>query len=97
MTRKELQSQHGDKVTDLLALPIFHTVLDVAREDCPFLEDKSPDPTSIVRNEGKIQGWNACLRFMKTIGRVEQAPEKPVTLPRYQDPEKIKSEQNRKQ
>lgn len=97
MTRKELQSQFGDKVTEMMALPAFHIALDVAREECPFLEDKSPDPTSIVRNEGKIQGWNACLRFLKTIGKVEQGPEKPATLPRYQDPDKIKSDLNRKQ
>lgn len=97
MNRREYQSKYSDKHAELMANPAFHILSDVAREDCPFLEDKSPDPTSIVRNEGKIQGWNACLKFLKSAGHVEPEKEKPVTLPRYADPDKIKSEQNRKQ
>lgn len=96
MNRKELQAKASDKVAELLANNTFHDVIETAREECPFLEDKAPDPTSIIRNEGKIQGWNACLRFLKTIGKVETPPEKPAPVLRYADPDKAKSDQNRK-
>lgn len=95
MTKKELNARSGDKVAELLSNPTFHALLETAREECPFLEDKSPDPTGIIRNEGKIQGWNACLRYLKTIGKVEAAPEKPAPKPLYPDPEKIQSDKNK--
>lgn len=96
MTKRELQQQFGDKLAELLAMPSFHILLDVAREDCPYYGKSSENPTVIVSNEGRLQGWNECLRFLKTIGKQDAAPEKPVTLPRYADPSKVKSDQNRK-
>jgi len=96
MTKKEFQQKFGDKAAELLANPTYHIALDVAREDCPHLDDKSIDATSIIRNEGKIQGWNGCLKFLKSLAKSEPEPPKPVEAPRYQDPDSRKSDQNKK-
>lgn len=95
MTKRELNALHGQKVAEIVSNPVHSAMLDVAREECPFLEDKSPDPTGIIRNEGKIQGWNAALRYLKAIGKVETPAEKPAPLPRYPDPDKVRSDQNK--
>lgn len=96
MTRKELMASHGPKVIEIVGSPDFRAMLDCAREECNYHDSTANDATAIIRNEGKMQGWNACLRFLKTIHKQEAAAPaaKPSAL--YQDPDPRKSEQNKK-
>lgn len=94
MNKREFQQKYAVEAGALLHNPHFQIALDVAREDCPYLEEKAIDPTSIIRNEGKIQGWNACLKFLKTIAKSEIEPSAPKPTPLYGDPDKRKTDQN---
>lgn len=95
MTKKELHAKYGPQVVELLSNPTLHIAIDHLREECPFLEDRATDPTSIIRNEGKIQGWSAALKALKYLYKSEQEPAPPTTGPLYQDPDPRKTEQNR--
>jgi len=97
MTKREFQQRFGAEAVALVQNATFIIALDVAREDCPYLPSKSgADATSIIRHDGLVEGWNECLKFLKTLARSEpEAP--PVTQgPLYPDPEKIKSDKNQK-
>ncbi len=97
MTKKEFQQKFGDKAVELLANPTFHIVLDVAREDCPFLPSKAgSDATSIIRHDGQVEGWMECLKFLKTIAKSEPEPTAPEVTPLYKDPSPRRPEQNKK-
>lgn len=92
MTKSELLAQHP-KLNEKLATPAFRAVLECAREDCEFLNMKATDPTSIVRNEGAIQGWMACLKFLKDIHKAPAEKKAPLETPRYSDPDPLKANQ----
>lgn len=97
MTKREFQKQFGDKAAELMQNATFHIALDVAREDCPYVNGAGvSDATAIIRNEGRMTGWNEALRFLKTIAKSE--PEAPAVVPTslYEDPNKRKSDQNTK-
>lgn len=94
MTKQELRSSAGEKVIALVEQPVFIAMLDCAREENPFaLGAHVTDPTQIVRNEGRITGWNACLQFLKTIAQAPKPPPKEHPTGLYDDP--AKSDQNR--
>lgn len=96
MTKKEFHKKYGAAVVELLSNPTMQIALGHLQEECPFFEDKSIDPTSIIRNEGKIQGWNACLRTFRNLYKSEPDAVKVPDGPLYADPDKRKSDQNRK-
>jgi hypothetical protein len=96
MTKREFHTKYGAPIVELLSNPTLQIALAFLQEECPYLEDKSPDPTSIIRNEGKIQGWNACLKAFKNLYKSEPEPVVTKEGPRYQDPDPRNSEQNRK-
>lgn len=97
MNKREFQKQFGDKATELLSNPTFHIALDVAREDCPYVSGAGvADATAIIRNEGRMTGWNECLKFLKTIGKSDPEPAPVVETRRYSDPDPRKAEQNKK-
>lgn len=95
MTKREFQQKFGVEATQLVSTQAFHIALDVAREDCPYSNGGNVgDATSIIRNEGRMTGWNECLRFLKTISKSEpEAPTPKPVLP-YADPDPRKSERN---
>lgn len=96
MTKKEFQRQFGDKAAELLSNPTFHIMLDVAREECPYTSGNTVnEATGIIRNEGRVTGWNECLRFLKTIAQSDPEPVTPKPIPLYADPAKSKSDQNK--
>ncbi len=84
MTKKELHANFSPNVMELIKNPIYASILDCAREDMPL--GIVGDPTSIVRNEGRIQGWIACLAFMKSIGKVKSEETAPAPTQLYADP-----------
>lgn len=76
MTKKELLSNIGTQVGEVLNQPAFAHIIECAREELP-MGTVAADPTAIIRNEGRIQGWIACLHFIKNIGKIK-AEEPPV-------------------
>lgn len=86
MTRKEL---HGTfpKLSKVCETPEYRGLLETAREECPFLSSAATDPTSIIQNEGKIKGWNECLRFLKDIWKATPEREKVAAPGLYRDPD----------
>lgn len=93
MTRKEL---HGTfpKLAKVCETPEYRGVLETAREECPFLSSAATDPTSIIQNEGKIKGWNECLRVLKDIWKA--IPEREKVLPTGLYPDPKNSDTNKK-
>jgi hypothetical protein len=96
MTKREFLAKYGKDVVELLGNNTLQIALSFLRENCPFLDDKSTDPTSIIRNEGKIQGWNKCLTELKNLWEVPAEAPPVVPGPLYQDPDRRKSDQNKK-
>jgi hypothetical protein len=97
MTKRDFQSRFGVEAAALVQNATYLIALDVAREDCPYSSGgNAMEATSIIRNEGRMTGWNECLKFLKTIARSEPELPKVVETPLYADPDKRKSEQNRK-
>lgn len=96
MTKREFHQKYGAAVVELLANPTLQIAIGFLQEECPFLEDRSVDATSIIRNEGKIQGWSACLKALRGLYKSEpEAPTPKPVLP-YADPDPRKAEQNKK-
>lgn len=97
MTKRDFQSRFAVEAAKLVSDPTFHIALDVAREDCPYANGgNATEATSIIRNEGRMTGWNECLRFLKTIAKSEPEPPPVKQTALYEDPDKRKSDQNRK-
>jgi len=95
MTKREFLAKYGKEVVQLLGNPTLQIALSFLQEECPFLEDKSADPTSIIRNEGKIQGWYRCLREIRNLYQTAPEIAPPSQGPLYPDPDPRKAEQNR--
>jgi len=85
MTKKELHSHIGPKVITMISDPTFAHIIECAREEMP-MGIISGDPTSIIRNEGKMQGWIGCLHFLKTIGKLKTEEPQVTTHQLYADP-----------
>lgn len=97
MTKREFQQKFGAEAATLMQNPTFHITLDVAREECPYANGGGAmEATSIIRNEGRITGWNECLKYLKTIARSEPEPPPVVHVGLYEDPTKTKSDRNTK-
>lgn len=96
MTKREFHQKYGAAVVELLANPTLQIAIGFLQEECPFLEDRSVDATSIIRNEGKIQGWSACLKALRGLYKSEPEPPPVVHTPLYKDPDPRKSDQNKK-
>ena len=73
MTKAQYISIHGAAAVELVGTQLFIALTDTAREECPFIGKEIADPTGIVRNEGRLQGWMECLRFLKSA-HVAPAP-----------------------
>ena len=85
MTKKELHSHIGPKVVEMISDTTFAHLLECAREEMTNV-GAITDPTSIIRNEGYMQGWRGCIAFLKNIGKLkaEEAPKPQAQL--YADP-----------
>jgi hypothetical protein len=85
MTKKELHSHIGPKVVEMISDTTFAHILECAREEMTNV-GAITDPTSIIRNEGYMQGWRGCIAFLKNIGKLkaEEAPKQQTQL--YADP-----------
>jgi hypothetical protein len=59
----------------------FQLLMSHFEQTCPFLGKDIPDPTSIVRNEGKLQGWFELIRQARNIHAAPPAPSKPSAEP----------------
>lgn len=90
MTKAEYIAQYGQSASKQAASPEFKALQDTAREECPFLAKNLSDPTSIVRNEGAVQGWFAAIAFMKTAHEPVKKPEERAgPAPQYPDPSNL--------
>jgi len=95
MTKRDFQQQFGAEAGQLVTNAVFRIALDVAREDCPYASGGNvAEPTSIIRNEGRMTGWMECLKFLKTIAKSEPEVAPPVAIPLYADPDPRKAERN---
>jgi len=89
MTKRELHSLHGSEVIEISASTAFAAIIETARQECPFLSTKPIDQVCILRNEGMLQGWYACLDYLRTVGKpVPPSPEPRMAGPLYADPTK---------
>lgn len=86
MTKTQYINYHCAAATELTGSPIFIAMLDTAREECPFLGKEIADPTGIVRNEGRMQGWFAALAFLKTAHVVPKPKQEHIPTGAYKDP-----------
>jgi len=85
MTAKDLRAREG--MIDMLRSDNFRVLLAFFMEECPHVGRDITDATSIVRNEGKVQGYFGLLRDMRTIHISPPEPEKSDAPKRlYQDP-----------
>lgn len=86
MTKPQFIATFGAPAAELSGSALFIALTDTAREECPYIGKDIAEPTGIVRNEGKMQGWMECLRFLKTVH--VPAPTRPEIAPRpqYVDP-----------
>jgi hypothetical protein len=86
MTKPELRDAFP-KLIKVCDTPEYRAVLDCAREECPFLDSKPGDATALISNEGKLQGWNAALRYLKTVFKHAPDREQPSQTLKYNDPD----------
>lgn len=89
MTKTQFIAAYGASAAEMVAAPIFVALTDTAREECPYVGKSIAEPTGIVRNEGMMQGWMECLKFLKTA-HLAAAP-RPEHAPRaqYADPHEL--------
>lgn len=89
MTHTEFVNLFGAVAATMVELPEFKALLETAREENPYLNNVQAgiDPTSVVRNSGRADGWAACLLFLKTAHRPKQGPDPRQLEMRYQDPQ----------
>jgi hypothetical protein len=85
MTIKELRAYPS--LAETCESEPFKTLVSFHRAKCPYLRVQMADPTSIVRNEGMIQGWMACLEALENAHRVPEKQPAPEQTRLYQDPE----------
>lgn len=85
MTKKELHARHGDKVAVLQTDLTYTSIIECAREEMP-LGIIGGEPTSIIRNEGRMQGWISCLNFLKSIGKQKVEEPAPQATQLYANP-----------
>jgi len=89
MNRRELHSLHGPHLIEISSNPAFAAMVETARQECPFLSTKPIDQISILRNEGMLQGWYACLDYLRNVGKpLAPDPEPRMAGPLYADPMK---------
>ena len=86
MTENELRAHSGfiDMCTGNVN---FGLLISFFEQNCPFIGKPISDPTSIVRNEGAIQGYFDLLKKMRTI-HIAPKPAPPVSMeprPLYPD------------
>lgn len=87
MTAEQLRARDG--MIAMCESDNFRVLLAFFMEGCPWVGTNIADPTSIVRNEGRMQGHFELLKAMRNIHRSE----KPTPLQEriggiYPDPEK---------
>jgi hypothetical protein len=75
MTIKELRAYPS--LAETCESEPFKTLLSFHRAKCPYLRVQMADPTSIVRNEGMIQGWMACLEALENAHRCRRSSQRP--------------------
>jgi hypothetical protein len=70
--------------------PLFQSLLSYLEQNCPFVGTNIADPTGIVRNEGKMQGWFGLTSELRAIHISKPPPPPPVdpNRPIYPDPDK---------
>lgn len=94
MTAKELRAFPG--FVEMCKSDPFRVLLAYFMEECPHVNAPVADPTGIVRNEGKMQGWFGLLTEMRTIHKSPPEPAKEKgPRPLYADPDPRKSETNK--
>lgn len=86
MTKRELQSSSKDLVK-IGESKEFRAMLETAREECPYIDSRSIDPTGIINNEGKMRGWMECLAYLKTVWKPEAEKPKAAPTRLYPDPD----------
>lgn len=89
MTHPEFVNSFGSVAATMSELPEFKALLETAREENPYLNNVQVgiDPTSVVRNSGRADGWAACLAFLKNAHRPPSKPDPKQFEIRYQDPQ----------
>lgn len=90
MTESELRSHPGfiEMCTENVN---FGLLISFFEQNCPFLGKNITDPTSIVRNEGAIQGYYDVLRKMRGIHVAPKTQPPPSNEPSrlYPNPDQI--------
>lgn len=77
MTRKTLQSNF--KVVELAQDAAFLATLNHLSA-CPPAKTPGPrDPTTIINDEGRLQGWLECVAYLRNIHSLP--PPEPATKP----------------
>jgi hypothetical protein len=87
MTDAELRAQPG--MIDMCNSLPFALLLNHLEQTCPYVGKEISDPTSIVRNEGKMTGAFETIRRARTIHIAPKVPEKSSGEPArlYPNPE----------
>jgi len=87
MTAEQLRARDG--MISMCESDNFRVLLAFFMESCPWVGSNIADPTSIVRNEGRMQGHFELLNKMRTIHRSEK-PTAPLERAGgiYPDPDK---------
>ena len=94
MTTKDLRAIDG--FTEMCGSEPFRKLIAFSQENCPFVGKDIADPTGIVRNEGRLQGWFQLLQFLRSVHRGEETPTEEAPPRRlYADPDAIKSDLNK--
>jgi hypothetical protein len=86
MTKSEFIALFAPQATAMAASQEFRALLDTAREECPQLGKEISDATMLVRSEGFLQGWNACLKFLKTAHLLPKLKTGATPTSQYPDP-----------
>jgi hypothetical protein len=86
MTKPEYIALFAQQATTMAGLPEFRALLDTAREECPQLGKEIADPSMLVRSEGFLQGWMACVKFLKTAHVMPKLKTPGAPTSQYPDP-----------
>lgn len=91
MTESDLR-QHKGFVEMCTADVNFGLLLSFFEQNCPFIGKQIADPTSIVRNEGMVQGWFELIQRMRKIHISPKGPPPPTDGRLYPDSDKLNQE-----
>ncbi len=85
MTAKDLRAR-----PELIAMcqsDNFRVLLAYFMEECPYVGRDINDATSLIRNEGRMQGWHSLLREMRTIHIAPiEVKKSDAPVRKYEDP-----------